>query len=249
VKVILTCFDQYYVRCTGDDGSWDEVYDPRVATIFPSKKAAQDWANNEPQMSKYLKVETDIVGIIKNFQQWLDSGMVRRHFDAPNDYNTLYYPHKNNSMDVLKWNYQHAVQGDDMRVSQKVYESWAHQMFHHFDFIQDFAAYWSNDYREKYISFTIKVGPKSTFGSFKREIDMLLNNFEFTHLDDENNLMIEIFENDLHETRHMVLLMEDRENDKWSIQNLRYNFNGSKELERVSLERAFEELHRHYYYD
>jgi hypothetical protein len=249
MKAIVTSFDQYYVCCTDEDGGWDEVYDPRAATVFSSKKAAQEWVNREPEMGEYLKVQTNIDEHITCFESWLEGGMVRRHFGAPSNWNVNYDPEKHDAMDVLKWNYQYAVEGDNMRVTQDVFELWYCAMHNVFNFIHNFQSFYSLDYKNKYVSFEIMISPDSSFKDFKEEMDMVLDHFEFNHLWNDESLMIDIFDNDCCETRNPQLLMDDRENDKWSIIDLRHNYGGTKEYENLSLKEAFEIIRRNYYYD
>lgn len=246
----MKSFDSYYIQAF-EDGSWNEVYDPHVATVFISEKAAEDFANNKTDFSEYITLisgSDNIFAEYNIFDEWVANGMIRRHFEAMNPtYNVMYDPEKHDCMDVLKWNYQFAIKGDDMMIHQEVYNSWCSRIWDHFNFINDFNSYCSGDYTEKFVSFEIKVDRNAKLEDFKKELDLVLDNFEFNYVDKDGGLIISIFEHDLCETRSMVLIMNDRENDEWSIENERCG-SASPVINRESLEKCFKKIRKKYWY-
>mgnify|MGYP005851136987 CR=1 FL=1 len=248
MKTILESFDRYYVR-THDDGSWDEVYDPNAATVFSSKKKAVEWAKECTTMEKYILPITDIDTRIKEFDEWVSNGMVCRTVPALNKkYNILFNSTKHDRMDVLKWLYNFSADPEfEHTITQEVYSSWNNvkysNMFQHF---RDMNAY---EYAERYVSFSISVAPDSKFESFKEEIDLLLNNFEFDFLDDNGNLVIDITDNDLSETRSPFLVMIDRANNTWALIDRRYNSNNNYKVGPTTLEQCFNFMRKYWYYD
>ena len=251
MAAILQTFDQYFVR-VHEDNSWDEIYNPHEATVFNRKNEALKWARNETNMSDYITAISgkNVQKIRDEFDEWVKNGMVRRTFDPLNPlFNVMYDPEKHDALDVLKWHYEQTYKGNDLMIQGDVYSSWSRVMWDHFDFLHDFQAYHSHDFTEKYISFKIKVASKAKWKDFKKEMDFMLDNFEFNFFDgDTGGLIISIFDHDLSETRNMVLIMHDRENDVWSVDNLRFRI-GTPVVDRKSLKECFQTIRKDYWYD
>lgn len=254
MATILQTFNQYFVR-VHEDNSWDEIYNPHEATVFNRKDEALTWAKNETNLTRYITAISgkNIQKARDEFDEWIKNGMVRRHFESLNStFNVLYDPEKHSAMDILKWHYQSALQGDDFMIQYEVYESWG-ELWEHFDFIHGFQAFHDNislsvlDYTKTYISFEISVSRQAKWENFKKEMDLILDNFEFDHPDEDDGLIISIFEHDLCETRNMALLMNDREKDEWSV----YDSRGfcSYDLQKEPLRKCFELIRSKYWYD
>jgi len=135
-----------------------------------------------------------------------------------------------------------------MMIHQEVFSSWCNRIWDHFNFINDFDSYVSIDYTETFVSFEIKVDRKAKFEDFNEELDLVLDNFEFNYVDKDGGLIINIFDHDLSATRSMVLIMNDRVNDEWSIENNRCGF-GSPVMNREPLEKCFNKIRKKYWYD
>ena len=253
MKAILKSFDQYFVRVNSDN-SWDEVYDPNVATIFSSKKKAREWAEENTTLSEHMETESNIERIKKDHAEWVNNGMIRRSFDPlPVNMNQMFDPEKHDAMDIFNWFYEFNSNPEyDMLIKQEVYSSWSDARYseNYFEFIDEVQSFYNHDdFSKRYISFRIKVYPNSKFEDFKKEMDVILENFNFNLVDDNGSLMIDIFDHDLSATRSPVLFMIDYENDKWALADVRFKFGDEYDIGPTSLEECFNYIRKNWYYD
>ena len=77
----------YFVRLV-DDKTFEEIYNPKFATRFNTKKEAQEFINTYSSMAKFSKV-VEASDAIKAYDEWANSGTVRRTLSCINTINHL----------------------------------------------------------------------------------------------------------------------------------------------------------------
>jgi len=232
----------FYTRVLSD--VYEEIRDPRQATIFPTKKEATDWIKDNSSMAEYMKAEK-LEPHVELFMEHLDGGMVRRSFPllSKSPINFKYNKTKHDWKDVVDWSYNYRNSRDpDSLVSYEIYSSWPH-LWRVTKHLWEFNGYWTLDYSELVVGVEL-VFPKndSDFQNFKIELDYVLDNYDLTHKDDDGNIIFTVFDRFLSEGGNSVTLVK-LPDDKWRVES-RY----SSKTGDVSLKEAFDYLVRERYY-
>jgi hypothetical protein len=179
--------------------------DPDKATQFPSIAEAQ------AAIAAYNGTNLDLKPVssisLKNaYLKEIAGGFSQRSFPCLNT--ALSRPYKKESAsEVLAWHI--AVQKSrpsSMRDTDIATWPTLHQLFKH---IFNTASFYSPDYKEKFFSFEMCVDYDSSFDTFKKELDMIIDHI--TLLDNKGNKLISVFDHFLceHGNKAMFVCMKD----------------------------------------
>lgn len=160
--------DTYYVRIR-DDG-WEEVIDPSFASEFANKQGPLIWMKNNTTFEEYavsLVKEKEV----EKYNEWVKGGTVRRKFASLSKNSRAY---KGESPEeVLQWWVE--TSGDsDSEIKYDHYKTWPkpYVLFKH---IHERESYYSRDYKEKYLSFSIYCRKTDTdYETFLKEMRLVL---------------------------------------------------------------------------
>lgn len=227
----------YFVRVV-DDTTFDEVYDPRFATQFKTKKEAQEWIDVSSSMKKYSKV-VDFAEHLLKYEEWLKSGTVRRSLSCIN--RTMSRQYNNESLEEVIdwWIYQ---KNHDDEIDFNDYKTWPH-LYSISKHLWDVNGYHSSDYKELYVTFEIYTRQDGNFDEFQNELNLVLN--KVTYKNEDGYLILPIFDHYLSEHGDSVSLLIHPETQQVKIEG-RYSYHNQ---EFSSLEKAFNYMKRERYYD
>lgn len=195
----------YFVRIINDSGAWEEIHNPRMATIFPSKKKAMDWAKMNSTLSKYMEAVQVSEQCNQLFDNWVANGMVRRQFNPINrSISRKFNSEKDTPVDVLNWWFDYYNVADDVLFED--YKTWPkpYQLFEH---LWDVETYIDRKSNKKSFSVQLSTGQKNDFSNFKKEFDLVVD--KVTYKNKDGYKVFHIMENDLSETRSPVLYFKN----------------------------------------
>ena len=225
----------YFVKL-GDETTFDEIYNPKFATQFKTKREAQQWIDVSSSMKQFSKV-VDFEESVQKYEEWFNSGTVRRTLACLN--RTMSRKYNNESLEeVIDW-WIYAQINDD-EIDYEDYETWPqlHSMSKH---LFDVEGYRSDDYENLYITFQIYTEQDGNFDEFQRELNMILD--KVTYKDDDGYLILPIFDHYLSEGGNSASLLIHPETQKVKI-------DGRWENEEFSsLEEAFNYMKKERYYE
>lgn len=238
--IIKHDFDQdipYYVRLVGPK-KFEELYNPKFATNFKTKKEAQEFVDKYSSMAEYSKI-VDAVSAIDEYDKWVESGTVRRTLSCINT--SMSRPYNGESLDEVIdwWVYQ---KHNDSKIKFKHYETWP-ELYSISKHLFSVNSYHNREYTEKYIAFEIKTPKDGNFIEFETELNMVLD--KVTYKTDEGYLIFPIFDYFLSEHGNSVSLLIHPETKKVKIGKGRY----SRDDEFASLEDAFNYMKQERYYE
>jgi len=228
----------YYVRLT-DNKTFDEIYNPKFATQFNTKKEAKQWINTYSSMARYSKV-VEIADAIEQFEKMVNSGTIRRTLSCINTSKSR--PYNNETVDeVIDWWIY--MKENDRGIKFEHYQTWPHlyQIRKH---LWDVRRYSNRRYTEYYLTFEIYTKQEGKFEEFEAELNKVMD--RVTYKDEEGYLIFPIFDNYIPEHGNSVSLLIHPETKKVKIGG-RYSWN---ENEFSSLEDAFNYyMKKERYYD
>lgn len=237
--IIKHDFDQdipYYVRLK-DHKNFDEVYNPKFATWFDTKKGAKTWIDTYSSMSDVSKI-VESGDAIAAFEHWVISGTVRRTLECINT--TKSKPYNNESLEeVINWWIYH--RHNDSKIKFKHYTTWP-KLYSLSKHLWEVCAYWNRAYTELYISFQIYTNKDGEFDEFKKSVDLVLN--KVTYKDDEGYCILPVFDHFLSAHGNSVSLLIHPETKEVKI-SPQYN----SDISYNSLEDAFNYLKKERFYD
>jgi hypothetical protein len=189
----------YYVK-TVDNTEFQEIYNPKIATQFKTKKEAQQWIDVYSSMKSHSKV-VDFEKSVQKYEEWVNGGTVRRTLACIN--RTMSRKYNNESLeDIIDWwIYQ---RNNDDEIDFDDYKTWPqlHTIAKH---LWDVEGYHSKDYKEIYITFEIYTPEDGNFEDFQRELNMVMD--KVTYKDDDGFLIMPIFDHFLSEHGNSVSLL------------------------------------------
>lgn len=202
-------FVPYFVRVVNNT-TFEEIYDPRQATQFNTKKEAQKWIDVSSSMKEH-SIVVDYEECVQKFLDWVDKGIVRRTLNCIN--RRMSRPHNNESLEeVIDWwiycrHNESEIDFDDYKTWPKLYSISKH--------LFEVNGYHSDDYKETYISFEIYSNKDGQFKDFETELNMVLD--KVTLKDKEGYLVLPIFDHYLCEHGNSVSLLIHPETKKVKI--------------------------------
>ena len=227
----------YYVKLSNDK-EFQEIYNPKFATQFNSKKEALKWINESSSMDKHSKV-VETFDAIRKFEEWETNGMVRRTLSCINK--SMSRPYNCESIDdvINWWIYQ---KHNDDEIKYEHYQTWP-KLYSISKHLWSVNGYWDYNYTELYITFVIYTRKDGNFNDFEEDINKVLN--KVTHKDDEGYLIFPVVDHYLSENGNSVSLLIHPETKQVKIVG-RYSWNNT---EFPSLKEAFEYLKQERYYE
>jgi len=224
----------YYIR-DNQNGTWYEIYTPYEATTFTSRKKAKDWVKTNTTLEEYSKICKKADEIVK-FDEWAKNGFVRRSFDVVD--NNLSRPYNNESPDeVLAWRIAYSMSSEDVRYRD--YKTWP-DLYSIFKCLNSINLYGDNKGKDL-LSFSMAVRKDTEFSVFCEELNKIVD--KVTFLDEDGDKVIDIFDHKLGYGGDTVSFVIHK-NGKYSIKST-----WIYQVERVSLERAFEYWKAYRYYE
>ena len=199
----------YYVRVVNNT-TFEEIYDPKQATQFKTKKEAQKWIDFASQMKTNSKV-VEYRESVQQFLDWANNGMVRRTLNCIN--RTMSRPYNNEPLEEVIdwWIYSRANDGE---IDYDDYKTWP-ELYSITKHLWDVNGYHSKDYKKLYISFDIYSKQIGQFEDFEKELNMVLDKITFK--DEEGYLILPIFDHYLSEHGNSVSLLIHPETKKVKI--------------------------------
>lgn len=225
----------YFVKVV-DKESFTEIYNPEFATIFSTKKEAQDWINYSSPMKKYSKV-VDYKKSVKEYQEWYKSGTPRRTLGCIN--RSMSRPYNNDSLDVVIDWWIYYSSNDDL-IDYEDFGTWP-KLYSLTKHIHDVSGYHSKDYKELYITFDLYTSRDGNFEEFEAELNRIIH--KVTYKDEEGYLIFPIFDHYLSEGGNSVSLLFHPDIKKVKIGGRWHKGEYS------SLADAFEYLRKERYYE
>lgn len=212
---------EYFVRVNPE--GWDEIYSPVFATRFATKKEATSWSKENTTYGEYA-VACSAQKEIEKYEKFLAEGTIRRSFELLDK--TVSRKYNNESPEeILKW--WISYKGDD-HVRHEDYMTWP-DIYTCFKYLHVVELWNSKDYKEKYLSFQMKVSPDGNLEDFKKELNLVVE--DITRLDEDGNKVISIFDHYLCEGGDSVNFLI-RPNGTYAIEG-RYTHKVSGTLEEV----------------
>jgi hypothetical protein len=226
----------YFVKVVNDT-TFDEVYDPKFATQFKTKKEAQQWIDVSSSMKKYSKV-VNFEENVQKYEEWVKRGTVRRTLSCIN--RTVSRKYNNETLEevIEWWIYQ---KNNDNEIDYDDYKTWP-QLYSISKHLWDIEAYHSDDYEELYISFEIYTRQDGNYDEFQSELNMILD--KVTYKNEDGYLVLRIFDHYLSEYGNTVYLLIHPETQQVKIEG-RYSYDNQ---EFSSLEKAFNYMKKERYY-
>ena len=199
----------YYVRVVNNT-TFEEIYDPKQATQFKTKKEAQKWIDFASQMKTNSKV-VEYRESVQQFLDWANNGMVRRTLNCIN--RTMSRPYNNEPLEEVIdwWIYSRANDGE---IDYDHYKTWP-ELYSITKHLWDVNGYHSKDYKKLYISFDIYSKQIGQFEDFEKELNMVLDKITFK--DEEGYLILPILDHYLSEHGNSVSLLIHPETKKVKI--------------------------------
>lgn len=241
MKYIISLFkgfagQGYYVR-DNKNGTWDEIYDPRQATPFASKMAANDWVKTKTTFAENATIEVAATEI-ENFEKWLATGGLRRSFTIVDLGFSRKYKNETPE-EVLEWRWECKTKRDEQEVRYEDYRTWP-ELYTVFKHLWSVSGFYADSKREKINwTFEIRVEKTSKFDEFKKELDLVIDRV-MPNADGEKQFPV--FDHYLSEGGNKVSLILTQDG-KWELEG-RYGSN----REFKDLEDAFAYLCRERYY-
>lgn len=225
----------YFVKL-GDGTTFDEIYNPKFATQFKTKKEAQQWIDVSSSMKQFSKV-VDFEESVQQYEEWFNSGTVRRTLACIN--RTMSRQYNNESLEEVIdwWIYQ---RNNDDEIDFEDYETWPH-LYSISKHLWSVSGYHSSDYKDLYITFVIYTRQDGNFDEFQNELNLVLN--KITYKNEDGYLILPIFDHYLSEGGNSVSLLIHPETQKVKIGG-RW-----REEEFSSLEEAFNYMKKERYYE
>lgn len=236
--IIKHDFDQdipYYVRVV-DSATFDEVYNPKFATHFKSKKEAQQWINLNSKFKEYSKV-AEYNKSVSDYVEWETGGTVRRTLSCIN--RKVSRPYNNESLDevIVWWIYQ---KHNDDEIDYEDYKTWP-KLHSISKYLWDVEGYYSKDHTEIYLTFQLRSLRDGVFCEFQAELNKVID--KVTYKDEDGYMIFPIFDHFLSEHGNSVCLLIHPETNKVKIGG-RWRQN-----EYNSLEEAFNYIKKERYYE
>ena len=127
-----------YIDCNGDNHTYRNLYDPKEASVFNTKKEALKWATENIADSKdYIEAVTRSKAIT-TFNEWLSNGMLHHIKDKINP--SLSRPYNNEDrIEVLNWWIEVESTPED-RVRYEDYQTWP-ELYSKFKYIFSIDSY------------------------------------------------------------------------------------------------------------
>jgi hypothetical protein len=221
-----------------DNKTFDEIYNPKFATQFNSKKEAEQWINTYSSMADNSKI-VETADAIEQFEKWVNSGTIRRTLSCINTSKSR--PYNNESVDeVIDW-WIYAKENDG-EIKFEHYQTWPnlYQICKH---LWDVRRYSNIRYTEYYLTFEIYTKQNGKFEEFEVELNKVMD--KVTYKDEDGYLVFPIFDNNLSEHGNSVSLLIHPETKKVKIDG-RYSWD---EKEFSSLKEAFDYMKKERYYE
>lgn len=181
----------YYMRDRGS--TFDEIYDPRLATQFKTVKEARQWIKENSSLYEYQK-PVSAKKAIEDYERWVEQGTVRRVFDKlDNNFSRPYDPKKDKPKDVLMFHYKHHQNEDSVRYTD--YTTWP-ELWEVYGYIHDLRGHYNTgvgDCKTEY-TFTFSIPPKGNYNDFVKEFKLVLP--YVTHYDGDDKVF-DIMDNNL----------------------------------------------------
>lgn len=178
----------YYVRDNGD--TWQEIYDPSMATTFKTKKAAKKWYTENTTLAEYMSVAKKTEAVA-SFALWLASGGIRLERQKVDLSHSR--PYNGESPDeILAWRIANTKkEGAAATVRFEDYVTWPdlHSVFNN---IFSVGSYSGRGDESRSISFCIFVRKQSKFATFQEELGKILPHV--TKEDKEGAKVLDIFD-------------------------------------------------------
>lgn len=203
VKIKYSSDDKisHYVRHDGVSKLFDEIQNPNYATQFSDKNAAQTWITDNISHPEYYSV-ANYNTELQNYYKWISSGstICQR---AIIDHN-LSRPYTNESPDeVLKWTIACKNPQKDSSIKYEHYKT-CPQLYTQFKHIWDVEYYSSDDYKQKYLSFSIYTPKNGKIDEFIDDLNKVNSKVSFL---DGDYLVYSIFDHYLCEDGGVSLLI------------------------------------------
>lgn len=225
----------YYVRVNQD--SWDETYSPHFASVFQTEQLALEWSKSNTNFGEYA-VALETQPEKDKFDEWVKGGMVRRHFELVDKKLSREY-NGESPEDVLAW--WISIRGNDGTIRNEDYRTWP-KIYSVFKHLFDCVSYYSKDNSGPFLhSFSVYTRRDGKFEDFEKELGLVLPHI--THLNDDGDKVIDVFDHYLSEGGNSVSLLAHK-NGKFSVEG-RYE----KPVKNTSLKECFEYLKRERYYE
>jgi len=225
----------YYVRLV-DNKTFEEIYNPKFATRFNTKKEALEFINTYSSMAEFSKV-VEASDAIDTYDKWANSGTVRRTLSCINTAKSR--PYNGESLDEVIdwWIYQ---KHNDDEIKYKHYQTWP-ELYSICKHLWDVSAYHNGDYSELYIAFDIRTSRDGIFEEFEAELNKVID--KVTYKDDDGYLIFPVFDHYLSEHGNSVSLLIHPETKKVKVSG---RWRGE---DFASLEDAFNYLKLERYYE
>lgn len=171
----------YYVRI--NQNTWDEIYNPELATVFSDKKEAELWAKSNTNLDEYMSVDL-FSDAVQKWNDWKTNGYVRRSFPLFDKAINIRYDAKIHTLeDVIKQQITFNQNGNS--VHDEVRHSWP-ELFMISDCMHGINFYMDGNY-----SIEMKINKAASFDQFKKDLDIAL---KYTTVVDEEFKVISIFD-------------------------------------------------------
>lgn len=225
----------YYVK-TVDNTEFQEIYNPKIATQFKTKKEAQQWIDVYSSMKSHSKV-VDFEKSVQKYEEWVNGDTIRRTIACIN--RTMSRKYNNESLeDIIDWWIYQTQNG--YKIDYEDYKTWP-QLYSISKHLWEVEGYHSGDYKEIYITFSVYTRKDGNFEDFQRELNMVMD--KVTYKDDDGFLIMSIFDHFLCEHGNSVSLLIHPE-----TQQVKVGGRWRKE-DFPSLEEAFNYMKRERYYE
>ena len=225
----------YYVK-TVDNTEFQEIYNPKIATQFKTKKEAQQWIDVYSSMKSHSKV-VDFEKSVQKYEEWVNGDTIRRTIACIN--RTMSRKYNNESLeDIIDWWIYQTQNG--YKIDYEDYKTWP-QLYSISKHLWEVEGYHSGDYKEIYITFRVYARKDGNFEDFQRELNMVMD--KVTYKDDDGFLVMSIFDHFLSEHGNSVSLLihpktkQVKVGGRWHKEDF------------ASLEEAFNYMRRERYYE
>lgn len=225
----------YYIRLNEQD--WQEILNPRMATIFSDKKIALATAKEKTTFAEYAKA-VSYTHACRKFDKWVKDGMVRREFNYPDPkLSRLYNDEPAN--EVLEWWWAIAQVGD-FEIQQDHYSSWP-DLFELFECLFTVESYYSESNDGTYRTVLMCIHKSTRLETFKRELALIED--RITYVDDNGNKVINIIDHFLSEYGNSVCFLI-KQDGTYAIED-QYN----EEIVSGTLTNVFKYWQKYRYYE
>jgi hypothetical protein len=228
----------YYVRLV-DTEIFEEVYDPYYANRFDSEENAKKWVETYSNMEKYSKI-VELSSAIFEYQQWSESGTVRRTLPCINT--KMSRPYNNESLDeVIDWWIY--TRRNENSIKMGNYQTWPilSQISKH---LWEVNGFYDKNYKNMYITFEIYTNKDGNFNEFEKEINLVIDKVEYKN--DDGYKVFPIFDHYLSEGGDKVCLLIHPETKDIKIGGID---TWSRKISFNSLEDAFNYMKEERYYE